>query len=105
LADSGLQQPGLGAYLHWAHTAFLAGETAAAGPDLEYALALAGKLGFDQSLVVDGQHLESLLRYAAAHGIGQDVLPGLLECIAVHRSGWGSCQQPGAAEPALITQP
>jgi LuxR family transcriptional regulator, maltose regulon positive regulatory protein len=104
LAASGLQQPLARAHLHRAQTAFLAGEPAAAGADLRRALALAGELGFDQFLVVDGQHLEGLLRHAGTQGIGEKVLPGLLERITTHRERANelpTARRPTRGEPVL----
>ncbi len=104
LAASGLQLPLARAHLHRAQTAFLAAENSAALADLERALALTAELGFDQFLVVDGQHLEALLSYAAAQGVGKDVLPDLLHRIVAHRQR--ATELPPAAhlagaEPAL----
>jgi len=75
----------LRAYLYRAHVAFTAGERAGALDDLAEVLSLNGQLDLDQTLVVEGQHLRPLWRYAAEQGLGRQVLPRLLERIEEHQ--------------------
>jgi LuxR family maltose regulon positive regulatory protein len=72
--------------LHQAQVAFLAGDRKNALTDLEQALTLAAQLGFDQFLVVEGQQLRPLLRYAASQKVGGKALPLLLKRIRAHQS-------------------
>mgnify|MGYP001065929589 CR=1 FL=1 len=91
------------ACLHRAQAAFLAGDRQDALSDLEWTLTLADQLGFDQFLVVDGQRLRPLLRYAAEQGVGRGALPRLLERIDVHQSRLSERPEPVVqAEPQSI---
>jgi LuxR family maltose regulon positive regulatory protein len=86
--------------LHRAQTAFLAGERKTALVDLERALGLTDQLGFDQFLVVEGQQLQPMLRYAAEQEVRSDVLPQLLERIEAHRGRVAERPEPAVrAEP------
>jgi DNA-binding SARP family transcriptional activator len=69
-----------------AQIGYLARDPRTALMDLERALAVGAQLGYDQFLVVDGQHLQPLLRYAADQGVGAEVLPGLLARIGAHEA-------------------
>jgi two-component SAPR family response regulator len=83
---SGLAQELARTCLHRAHVAFQAGQREASLTDLERTLALTAQLGSDQFLVVDGQALLPLLRYALKQEVGWDVLPDLIEQIEAHRA-------------------
>jgi two-component SAPR family response regulator/Tfp pilus assembly protein PilF len=72
--------------LHQAQVAFLTGDRENALTDLEQALILTAQLGFDQFLVVEGQQLRPLLRYAAGQKVGGKALPLLLKRIRAHQS-------------------
>ncbi len=96
----GYQQELSRACLHRAHAAFQAGEWETAKASLERALTLAGQLASDQYLIVDGQHVEPLLRYAAESEVGNEALPHLLERIQAHKA-WAS-EQP---QPVIPSEP
>jgi two-component SAPR family response regulator len=68
-------------YLHRAQISFLAGDEKDALADLQRALDVAQNLAFDQYLVVEGQQVAGLLRFAQEQGIGDSRLPQLLERI------------------------
>jgi len=90
------------ASLHQAQAAFLAGEREKALTDLERALTLATQLGFDQFLVVEGQQLQPLLRFAAGQKVGGKAVPLLLKRIRAHRSLVAKWAEPVVrAEPRL----
>jgi LuxR family maltose regulon positive regulatory protein len=74
------------ACLHRAHVSFQAGLRDAALADLQRALDQAVLAGSDQFLVVEGEAMLSLLRFALKQGVGWDVLPGILQRIQAHRS-------------------
>ncbi len=82
----GFQQDLSRARLHRAQAAFQAGEWESAQADLGQALSLARQLGSDQYLVVDGQQVQPLLRYAAESGVGEETIPHLLERIQGHQA-------------------
>jgi ATP/maltotriose-dependent transcriptional regulator MalT/two-component SAPR family response regulator len=71
--------------LHRAQAAFQAGDQDTAMADLKQAMALADQLGFDQFLVVEGQHLQPMLRYAAQRPDGA-AFSSLLNRIEAHQS-------------------
>jgi ATP/maltotriose-dependent transcriptional regulator MalT/DNA-binding SARP family transcriptional activator len=96
-ATGGFQQELGRARLHRAQMAFSAGEEQAALDDLKESLAIAGQLGFDQFLVVDGQQMQPLLRYAAEQEVDGDALTRLLERIKAH-------QARVAARPEVVIQ-
>jgi ATP/maltotriose-dependent transcriptional regulator MalT/DNA-binding SARP family transcriptional activator len=83
---AGFQQELSRAYLNRAQVAFLAKEPEAALVDLERALDLTAQLGFDQFLVIDGQHLQGLLGYAIERNVRRDVLHRLMERIEAHQA-------------------
>ena len=98
----GFKQELARARLHQAQAAFLAGEQEKALTDLEQALILAAQLGFDQFLVVEGQQLQPLLRYAAGQKVGGKALPLLLKRIKAHQSLIAKLAEPVIrAEPQL----
>jgi LuxR family maltose regulon positive regulatory protein len=97
-ASGGFQQELSRASLHRAQAAFLAGEYDTALADLERALDLTDQLGFDQFLVVDGQHLQPMLRYGVEHDVKGDTLPRLLRRIEAH-------QALVTARPESVVQP
>ena len=74
------------ARLFRAQIAFQAGDEGAALDDLQDVLALSEELGFDQFLVVEGQRLPDLLRSALEQGVGESILPQVLDRIKVHRA-------------------
>ena len=88
------------ACLHQAHIAFQAGDLSAALAGLQRVLDLVDQLGFDQFLVVEGQRLSGLLRYAQAQGVGERVLPRLLERIEIHQA-----QVAARPEPVVQVEP
>jgi LuxR family maltose regulon positive regulatory protein len=71
--------------LHQAQVAFLAGEGEKALTNLERALTLVTQLGFDQFLVVEGQQLQPLLRFAASQKVGGKTVSLLLKRIKAHQ--------------------
>jgi LuxR family maltose regulon positive regulatory protein len=83
---AGFQRDLAEACLHRAQLAFLASDRQAALVDLQQALDLANQLGFDQFFVVQGRRLSELLSYAQQQGIGEGVLPALLERIQAHQA-------------------
>lgn len=86
--------------LHRAQVAFQAGDQETALRDLRRALALSARLGFDQFLVVEGQHLRPLLRFAMKQGVEREVLAGLMQRIEAHRAQIASRPEPVAkSEP------
>ena len=97
---SGFKRELARAFLHRAQVAFRIGEQEEALGDLGRSLTLADQLGFDQFLVVDGQQLEPLLRYAAGHRVNDGTLSRLLDRIQAHRM-----QVAKRAEPALRAEP
>jgi ATP/maltotriose-dependent transcriptional regulator MalT len=102
--DCGFPQESGRAYLQSAQLAFLAGDREAAMADLTQALALVLQLGFDQFLVVEGVHLQPLLRYGAEQGIGGEVLLRLLRRIEAHQARMAERREPlvqAEPEPAL----
>jgi len=74
------------AYLYRAYAALRAGEGTGALADLKRALRLKDELGLDQALIVEGQHLRPLLRYAMEQGQGEETFSRLLERIEEHLS-------------------
>lgn len=74
------------ARLYHAQVAFLADDEQEAMAELELALNLVEQLNADQFLVVEGQRLSSLLSRAVERGIGETVLPHLLERIKAYQS-------------------
>ncbi|MFN2224671.1 MAG: BTAD domain-containing putative transcriptional regulator [Anaerolineae bacterium] len=72
------------ACLYRGYATFRAGEKAGALADLERVLRLKDELGLDQALIVEGQHLQPLLRYAAEQGLDGETFPELLERIEEH---------------------
>ena len=92
------------AYLQRAQVAFLAGQKEIARAGVERALALATQLTSDRFLVVDGQRLQPLLRYAEGQGVAGSTLPGLLRRIDAHRArsaAWLERLAPDERQPAL----
>jgi ATP/maltotriose-dependent transcriptional regulator MalT/DNA-binding SARP family transcriptional activator len=92
------------ACLHHAQVSYLARDPETALTNLERALALAAQLGHDQFLVVDGQQLQPLLRYAADQGVGADILPRFLKRIATHKASHEEHPEPAVQvkpQPAL----
>jgi LuxR family maltose regulon positive regulatory protein len=83
---AGFQRDLAQACLHRARIAFLAGDRQAALADLQRALDLANQLGFDQFFVVEGWQLSDLLSYAQEQGVGEGILPALLERIEAHQA-------------------
>ncbi len=86
--------------LHRAQIAFQAGEQEIALDDLRRALSLSSRLGLDQFLVVEGQNLRPLLRFAIKRGLEREVLAGLLQRIEAHRA-----QIASRPEPVLKSEP
>jgi LuxR family maltose regulon positive regulatory protein len=86
LEASGFLQELGRARAHRAYIRFQAGQRRPALNDLEATLGITAKLGLDQFLVVEGQLLVPLLRFALKQGVGWDALPHLLERIEAHRA-------------------
>ncbi|MEJ2737346.1 MAG: BTAD domain-containing putative transcriptional regulator [Anaerolineae bacterium] len=97
---AGFQRDLAEACLHRARLAFLASDRPAALADLQQALDLANHLGFDQFFVVQGRRLSELLSYAQQQGMGESVLPGLLERIEAHQA-----RLEARAEPVVRAEP
>ena len=92
------------AYMQRAQVAFLAGQKEIARAGVERALALATQLASDRFLVVDGQRLQPLLRYAEEQGVAGGKLPGLLLQIDAHRArvaAWIEHLVPAEHQPTL----
>lgn len=83
-AGGGFERDLARAYLHRAQVAFLAGERERALADLARTLEAVAHLGFDQFLVVEGQRLQPLLRYAVGQPSFESVLSDLLRRIEIH---------------------
>jgi hypothetical protein len=83
------------ARLHRAQAAFLAEDQSTSVTDLRDAMSLADQLGFDQFLVVEGQHLQPMLRYAVQMP-DCTALSSLLDRIEAHQS-----KMAGRAEPTV----
>lgn len=87
-----------------AQAAFLAGDRDAALAGVERAAALAGELGFDQFLVVEGQGLRPLLHDAAGREGASAAVRRLLERIDAFEAWLAARPEPGArvaAQPPL----
>ncbi len=82
------------ACLHRAQIAFQAGERETALTGLQRTLDLAGQLGLDQFLVVEGPRLSGLLHYAQEEGVGGSVLPHLIERIEAHQARMAARREP-----------
>ncbi len=85
-AAGGFRRDLASAYLQRARIAFQAGERSQALSDLEHVLELARELGFDQFIVIEGERIAGLLEYAQSEGLGDAVLPGLLNRLASHQA-------------------
>ena len=77
LARSGVKRERAVAHLHRAHLCLATGERGAALGELAEALALTATLSHDQFLVVEGQSLLGLIRYAEKQGLAPQTLPHL----------------------------
>ena len=88
------------ASLQRAQVAYQAGNYLQALSDLEQTLDLAEQLGFDQFIVVEGERLSDLLRYAQAKGMGDSIPLGLMERLETHHAKVAS--QP---EPSVQVEP
>ena len=82
------------ASLQRAQIAYRAGDYMQALSDLERTLDLAEILGFDQFIVVEGQRLAELLRYAQAKGLGDSIPLGLMERLETHHAEVASRPEP-----------
>ena len=92
------------AHLQRAQVAFLAGQKRIARAGVARALALATQLASDQFLVVDGQRLQPLVRYAEAQGVAGEKLSGLLLRIDAHgarAAAWTEQLAPDNYQPTL----
>ncbi len=88
------------ARLYHAQVALLAGDEQEAMAELEHTLNLVEQLNADQFLVVEGQELSPLLSRAVEQGLGENVLPHLLERINAHQSMLAERPEPSIpAEP------
>jgi LuxR family transcriptional regulator, maltose regulon positive regulatory protein len=101
LLQAGGQQRDLAvAYLHRAGMSFRAGEEQAALDDLGRSRALAGELGFDQFLVVEGREYLDLMDFARKQAPGDGRLADLWQRVTDHQAR--SAAQP---EPVLRAEP
>nr|NIV39979.1 tetratricopeptide repeat protein [Anaerolineae bacterium] len=91
LASAGLQR---------AQIAYQAGDYLQALSDLERTLDLAEQLGFDQFIVVEGERLSGLLRYAQSKGMGDSIPRDLMERLETHDAEVAS-----RPEPAVQVEP
>ena len=82
------------ASLHRAQVAYQAGDYLQALSDLERTLDLAERLGFDQFLVVEGERLSDLLKYAQSKGLGDSIPVGLMERLETHHAEVASRPEP-----------
>jgi LuxR family maltose regulon positive regulatory protein len=97
---SGFKQQLSRARLYHAQVAFLAGDEQEAMTEVAQALSLLEQLNADQFLVVEGHRLSPLLSCAAEHGIGEDILPHLLDRIEAYQSMLAERPEPSIpAEP------
>jgi len=96
----GFKQQLVRASLYHAQVAYLAGDEQDAMSELEQTLTLVEQLNADQFLVVEGQRFSRLLSCAAELGMGEGVLPQLLEKIEAHQSMLAERPEPSIpAEP------
>ncbi|HSJ56998.1 MAG TPA: BTAD domain-containing putative transcriptional regulator [Anaerolineae bacterium] len=87
------------ARLYRAQVAYQRGDAEAAVTDLDRVLEMAAHFGFDQFLVVEGQHLSSLLSFAVGQGVGGDRLGSLIARIDGHRGRIAAAGAPVREEP------
>lgn len=88
------------ACLYEAYVSFLSERRDKALAALKKALAIAEQLGFDHFLVVDGQEVQPLLRWAAEQWTESEALSNLLERVQAHQS-----QLARRVEPVVKTEP
>jgi len=99
-AAGGFRRDLASACLQRAQIAYQAGDHMQALSDLERTLDLAEQLGFDQFIVVEGERLSELLRYAQSKGLGDSIPLGLMERLETHHADLAS-----RPEPSLQVEP
>ncbi|MBN1660143.1 MAG: tetratricopeptide repeat protein [Anaerolineae bacterium] len=90
------------ARLYRAQVSYQRGDGDAAVADLAHVLDMAMQLGFDQFLVVEGQHLSGLLSFAAGKGVRGGALTPLLARIEAHRARAAASAPPARQEPPAL---